>query len=58
MDKRHVLGIVYNPFTEELYSAIEGRGAFLNGKKLTTSKEEGEYHLKQKSNIVKKIWDI
>lgn len=26
-----VLGIVYNPFTDELFSAQKGRGAFLNG---------------------------
>lgn len=26
-----VMGIVYNPFTEELFTAQKGRGAFLNG---------------------------
>jgi myo-inositol-1(or 4)-monophosphatase len=26
-----VIGVVYNPFTATLYSAIHGRGAFLNG---------------------------
>ena len=29
-DKRPVLGLVYQPYTDELYSAIRGEGAFLN----------------------------
>ena len=32
-----VLGVVYNPVTLELYTAIKGRGAFLNGKRITVS---------------------
>ncbi|KAI9751550.1 MAG: hypothetical protein M1815_001077 [Lichina confinis] len=32
VDKRPVVGIVYNPFTDMLYSAIKGRGSYLNGK--------------------------
>lgn len=31
------MGIVYNPFTDELYTAIKGEGAFLNGQKIQTS---------------------
>lgn len=27
----HVLGVIYNPYTEELFSAVKGGGAFLNG---------------------------
>ncbi|KAI9832733.1 MAG: hypothetical protein M1826_001292 [Phylliscum demangeonii] len=30
VDKRPVVGIVYNPFTSMFYSAIKGRGSFLN----------------------------
>ncbi len=33
-----VLGIVYNPILEELFSAEKGSGAFLNGKKISVSK--------------------
>lgn len=29
-----IIGVVYNPVTEELYTAIKGKGAFLNGKRL------------------------
>lgn len=29
-----VFGIVYNPFTEETFSAERGKGAFLNGKRI------------------------
>jgi myo-inositol-1(or 4)-monophosphatase len=34
------LGIVYNPFNGELFSAIKGEGAFLNNKKIQVSNEE------------------
>ncbi len=33
-----VLGIVYDPSRKELFSAIKGRGSFLNGKKIYVSK--------------------
>lgn len=32
-----VLGIVYNPMTEELYTAQKGAGAFLNGRRIRVS---------------------
>lgn len=35
-------GIVYNPFREELFSAFRGKGAFLNGKRLTLSETKLE----------------
>ena len=30
-------GVVYNPMTEEFFSATQGQGAFLNGKRIQTS---------------------
>lgn len=36
--KELVLGIIYNPLNSELYTAIKGEGAFLNGKPICTSK--------------------
>ncbi|XP_011168686.1 inositol monophosphatase 2 [Solenopsis invicta] len=36
--KEMVLGIVYNPILEELFTARKGRGAFLNGKPIHVSK--------------------
>lgn len=39
-NKKPYLGIVYNPILDELYEAEVGKGAFLNGKKITVSKEE------------------
>ena len=32
-----VLGVVYAPYFDELYTAIHGRGAFLNGRKIEVS---------------------
>ena len=32
-----VFGVVYNPFTEECFSAIKGNGAYLNGEKISVS---------------------
>ena len=34
---RPVLGVVYNPYTRELFSAREGNGAFLNGRPIRVS---------------------
>jgi myo-inositol-1(or 4)-monophosphatase len=35
---RPVVGIVWNPFTGELFSAVKNQGAFLNGRRLNVSK--------------------
>lgn len=35
--KKPVLGIIYNPVTEELYAAQSGEGAFLNGRRIKVS---------------------
>lgn len=40
--KEQTIGIIYNPFLNEMYTAIKGRGAFLNGKRIYTSKQEGK----------------
>ena len=32
-----VLGVVYDPFTDNMYSAIKGSGAYLNGKEIRVS---------------------
>lgn len=37
VDKEAVLGVVYNPVIEEMYVAEKGRGAFLNGDKISVS---------------------
>lgn len=39
--KEMVLGIVYNPILEQLFTARKGRGAFLNGKPIQVSKVQG-----------------
>lgn len=36
-NREPVLACVYNPFTEELFSAEKGRGAWLNGKRIAVS---------------------
>ncbi|XP_076645723.1 uncharacterized protein LOC143355098 [Halictus rubicundus] len=35
--KELVAGIIYNPLSNELYTAVKGEGAFLNGKPIKTS---------------------
>lgn len=40
--KEVILGIVYNPILEQLFTARKGRGAFLNGKPIQVSKVQGK----------------
>ena len=35
------IGIIYNPVLEQLYTARRGQGAFMNGKEIHVSVEEG-----------------
>lgn len=35
-----VIGIIYNPFSEELFYAEKGKGAFLNGRRISVSTEK------------------
>ncbi|CAG9768506.1 unnamed protein product [Ceutorhynchus assimilis] len=37
INKEQVLGIVYNPYMDELFTAIKGKGAFLNGQRIHTT---------------------
>jgi myo-inositol-1(or 4)-monophosphatase len=37
---RLVLGLTYDPFREELFHAIEGGGAFLNGERISVSEQD------------------
>ncbi len=60
VDCTPVLGVLYNPVTEEMFSAIAGDGAFYNGKRITCS----PLHDIQSSTIVisrsetrKGLWD-
>ncbi len=41
---RSVLGVVYNPATDECFYAEQGRGAFLNGKALPLSRRQIPLH--------------
>ncbi len=36
-DQKSVLGVVYHPYRNEMFYAEEGKGAFLNGKKINVS---------------------
>lgn len=38
-NKEPYIGIVYNPILDELYTAVVGEGAFLNGKRIEVSNE-------------------
>jgi len=33
-----LLGVVYNPYLDEMFTAVKGEGAFLNGKRIHTTK--------------------
>ena len=35
-----MLGVIYNPVLDEMTSAVKGRGAYLNGKRLDISKDD------------------
>ncbi len=37
-----IYGGVYNPYTKEFFTGIKGRGAYLNGKKISVSQKCGE----------------
>ena len=37
VEGRSIVGAVYNPITDELFTAREGQGAFLNGERITVS---------------------
>lgn len=39
-DKKPYIGVVYNPILDELYYAKVSKGAYLNGKKISVSKED------------------
>lgn len=39
--KKHVvIGVIYNPLVDEMYTATRGGGAYLNGKRLSVTKSE------------------
>jgi myo-inositol-1(or 4)-monophosphatase len=38
-DNEFVVGVIYNPIADELFSAEKGKGAFLNGKRIFVSKD-------------------
>lgn len=39
-NQEFIIGVIYNPFTDELFYAETGKGAFLNGKRIYVKKEE------------------
>ena len=43
--KELVLGVVYNPDLEDMFWAVKGKGAYLNGKRLSVSKKDFEHSL-------------
>ncbi|XP_056642751.1 inositol monophosphatase 1-like isoform X2 [Diorhabda sublineata] len=48
IDKEQIMGIVFNPFNDELYTAVKGQGAFLNGLRI---------HVNQEKDIKKSIFN-
>ncbi|CAF3005496.1 unnamed protein product [Rotaria sp. Silwood2] len=60
INKQVVLGVIYNPIMNDLYSAIHGKGAFKNGRPIKCSKQTnlalsqilGEYGSSRDANIL------
>lgn len=44
VDNVSVLGLIYDPIRDEMFTAIKGEGARLNGKRLTRQKQEHHAH--------------
>lgn len=58
-NKEIVMGIIYMPFTEELYFASKGEGSYLNGKKIYVSnKTLRETTLIYDSNIINEQTEV
>lgn len=38
-DAKRYMGVVYNPYLDEVYTAVKGKGAFLNGSPIQVSKQ-------------------
>ncbi|KAI5731088.1 hypothetical protein M8J77_004495 [Diaphorina citri] len=43
VERELVIGIVYNPMLQQMFTAQKGKGAFLNGKRIHTSDTKGWY---------------
>ena len=45
LDSVPVFGAVYNPYNDELFISVKGKGAFLNGRSIRVSDRELQYSL-------------
>lgn len=41
VNKEQIFGIVYNPYMNEMFTAIKGQGAYLNGERIYASGQSG-----------------
>ena len=48
IDGESVLGVVYDPFTDSLYTGVKGQGAYCNNKKISVS----NYKLTDKESVI------
>lgn len=58
INKEQVLGIVYNPFLNEFFSALKGKGAYLNGKRIYCSGVKGKTEIKKNHFVTIFLADI
>jgi len=66
-EEEYVLGVIYNPFLEELFEARKGSGAYLNGHPIQTSDTDKvenallvtgfPYYVKERPQRVLKVFD-
>lgn len=48
VNRHSVVGVVYNPILEELFTSIKGQGAFLNGRYWQTKDHPVTYNIHHK----------
>lgn len=41
VNKDILIGLIYNPISDQLFTAQKGKGAYMNGKKIEVSKRKG-----------------
>jgi myo-inositol-1(or 4)-monophosphatase len=59
----YVIGVVYNPITNQMFSACKGMGAYLNDKELVCKREEKEklfitYCSSKREDVVEKVANV
>lgn len=52
INREVVVGVVYNPLSKSKYTAIKGQGAFINGRPIHVSKQQGKIILFPQNTMI------